>query len=146
MTGEMDLRHLVATMTPELQPGRFVFATVSDPHPEVWRHALMTFRESEGLTAIVDETISERLRLTTTFRCRCITLSVHSSLDAVGFLAVVTRALARAGIGVNPVSACFHDHLFVADDKAEAALSVLQGLADSGSDGESLECLWPPVP
>ena len=52
-----------------------------------------------------------------------------SSLDAVGFLAVITSALAKAGIGVNPVSAYFHDHLFVAEADAEEALAVLQGLA-----------------
>ena len=58
-----------------------------------------------------------------------ITLEVHSSLEAVGFLAAITARLAAAGIGVNPVSACFHDHLFVPAERAEDAMSILEGLA-----------------
>lgn len=38
------------------------------------------------------------------FPCARITLRVHSALDAVGFLAAITRALADAGIGTNPVA------------------------------------------
>jgi hypothetical protein len=55
-----------------------------------------------------------------------ITLTVHSSLDGVGFLAAVTARLADAGIAVNAVSAFYHDHLFVPESRAEQALRLLQ--------------------
>ena len=51
--------------------------------------------------------------ITGVFPCHMITVMVHSALDAVGFLATITTRLAAAGIGVNLVSAFFHDHLFV---------------------------------
>nr|WP_255536405.1 ACT domain-containing protein [Pacificimonas pallii] len=54
-----------------------------------------------------------------------ITLNVHSSLAAVGFLARITTALAKAGIGVNPVSGFHHDHLFVPDGRERDAMAVL---------------------
>lgn len=54
-----------------------------------------------------------------------ITLNVHSALDAVGFLAHVTSALAREEMRVNPGSAFFHDHLFVPDGREMDALRVL---------------------
>jgi hypothetical protein len=58
-----------------------------------------------------------------------ITLTVHSSLEAVGFLAAVTVPLAEAGISVNAVSAFHHDHLFVPVERAEDAQLLLQRLA-----------------
>jgi hypothetical protein len=56
-----------------------------------------------------------------------ITLTVHSSLEAVGFLAA--GRLAEAGISVNAVSAYYHDHLFVAEHRADEALRLLQSMS-----------------
>ena len=58
-----------------------------------------------------------------------ITLNIHSSLEAVGFLAAITTRLAAAGMGVNPVSAFYHDHLFVPAERAEEAMELLRQLA-----------------
>jgi hypothetical protein len=58
-----------------------------------------------------------------------ITLEVHSSLEAVGFLAAIATRLAAAGIGVNPVAGYFHDHLFVPEARAEEAMRLLDELA-----------------
>jgi hypothetical protein len=58
-----------------------------------------------------------------------ITLTVHSSLSAVGLLATIAQALAAQNISVNVVSAYFHDHLFVPQAQAEAAIACLQQLA-----------------
>lgn len=129
MSGETNLKQLIRSMTPELQPGTYVFATTEKPAPALLAEAFMSFREAEGVTVIVPEDLARRHGVTYTYRCRCITLSVHSSLEAVGFLAVMTRALAEAGIGVNAVSAYFHDHLFIAEDRIEEALGILRGLS-----------------
>ena len=59
-----------------------------------------------------------------------ITLTVHSSLEAVGFLAAITARLAAAGISVNAVSGFYHDHLFVPEHKADEALHHLQNMHD----------------
>ena len=58
-----------------------------------------------------------------------ITLEVASSLEAIGFLAAITAALARAGIAVNPVSAFHHDHLFVPEGHADEAMAILRAMA-----------------
>jgi hypothetical protein len=133
MGGETNLDQLIRSMTPELQPGIFVFATSPQFDSDVLTEAVMTFREAEGMTAIVPEDVATRHALASTFRCRRITLSVHSSLEAVGFLAVITTALAEAGIGVNPVSAYYHDHLFIAERDVDIALEVLRRFV-SGDD------------
>ena len=58
-----------------------------------------------------------------------ITLDIHSSLAAVGFLAAVAGHLAGHGMGVNPVSGYYHDHLFVPEDRADDAMRALHALA-----------------
>jgi uncharacterized protein len=130
MTGETDLKTLLASMTPELLDGIYVFATLAPGIlPPEGLEPVMVFREREGLTLIVTEKAAKIAGLTASFRCRMITLNIHSSLEAVGFLAAITTRLAAAGMGVNPVSAFYHDHLFVPADRAEEAMHLLHELA-----------------
>lgn len=58
-----------------------------------------------------------------------ITLDVHSSLEAVGFIAAISSRLTQMHIGVNPVSGFFHDHLFVPAGREEDALKLLAEMA-----------------
>jgi hypothetical protein len=60
-----------------------------------------------------------------------ITLNVHSSLAAVGFIARIATELAKHDMGVNPVSGFFHDHLFVPDGREQDALHILGQIAQS---------------
>lgn len=130
MPGETDLKRLLAGMKPKLQPGIFVFSTVPvGAAIPAGLEAVMTFRESEGMTLVLDEARAREAGIDGTFRARMITLEVHSSLEAVGFLAAVTARLAEAGMGVNPVSAFFHDHLFVPAERAAEALRILELVA-----------------
>lgn len=52
-------------------------------------------------------------------------MQVHSSLEAVGFIAAIANKLAENGISVNVVSAYYHDHLFVSSEKAEQVMQLL---------------------
>ncbi|OAG45665.1 hypothetical protein AYO21_00301 [Fonsecaea monophora] len=81
-----------------------------------------------------------------TYPCRMITCAVHSSLAAVGFMAVLATRLARCGISVNPVSGFYHDHLFVPVERAEEAVDVLarvreeaQAEAEAEADAKAAE-------
>jgi uncharacterized protein len=130
LIGETDLAALLSNMRPEIAPGLYVFATVqpgldvpADVEPQ------MIFREAEGVTLIVKEEEARSAGLSSAFPCRMITLRVHSSLMAVGFLAAVAARLAAAGLSVNPVSGYFHDHLFVPAGRAEEAMRILEELA-----------------
>jgi uncharacterized protein len=131
MRGETDLKTLLGSMTPELLAGTYVFVTLAPGvvQPE-GLEPVMIFREREGMTLIVLEEEARAAGLEAVFRCRMITLNIHSSLEAVGFLAAITARLAAAGMGVNPVSAFYHDHLFVPADRAEEALELLEDLAE----------------
>jgi hypothetical protein len=126
MPGETGLQKLLGAMAPGLQPGVFVFAALPSGAPRpAGIDPVMIFREREGETLILLEDEAAAAGLAATFRCRMITLNVHSALDAVGFLAAITARLAAAGMGVNPVSAYFHDHLFVPAERADEAMAIL---------------------
>lgn len=98
--------------------------------------ALCTMREHEGLTAIVERGDAVRFRLASTYEARLITLAVHSSLEAVGFIAVVSRKLADAGISCNVIAGYYHDHILVPIERADDAMTLLYEIA--GSPGERL--------
>lgn len=91
----------------------------------------MSFREAEGLTVITTRALAVDHGLDYTFPCKMITLNVHSSLEAVGFIAVIAQRLKEIGVGVNPVSGFFHDHLFVPLGREQDALNALQELVAS---------------
>jgi len=126
---ETDLATLIRAMSPRLDPGIFVFATVKVEPAGL--APLMTFREAEGITLILPRGEAEAAGLPFTFPARMITLEIQSSLDAVGFLAAITRKLADSGIPVNPVSGFYHDHLFVPEGRAEEATAILTGMASN---------------
>jgi len=130
MSGETDLNRLIATMRPELRDGTSVFVTMPlDDAAPVGLGAVMSFHEAEGVTMIVPEQAASAAGLMGVFACRMVTLTVHSALDAVGFLAAITTHLAAAGISVNAVSAFFHDHLFVLAGRAEETVEILCRIA-----------------
>lgn len=127
MTGERDLDALLRNMEPEMLDGTFVFCTLA-PGASIPAsvNPMLTFREREGTTLVMLHEEAERAELRHEFPSRLITLTVHSALDAVGFLAAITARLAEAGISVNAVSAFHHDHLFVPADRADEALALLR--------------------
>jgi uncharacterized protein len=127
---ETNLATLISAMTPRLRPGLFVFITIPPGTAIPGGIApIMMFQEVEGMTLIAPREQASAAGLPSAFPSRMITLDIHSSLEAVGFLAAVTTRLAAAGIAVNAVSAFHHDHLFVPEARADEAIAILQAMA-----------------
>lgn len=125
MTGETNLKILLTSMTAKLAEGTFVFATLhGNSLPENIKPKMM-FQETEGTTYILCKEDAEASGISFEFPSRMISLDIHSSLDAVGFIAIIAAELAKENMGVNPVSAFFHDHIFVPDGRENDALRVL---------------------
>ena len=130
--GETNLDILIRNMHPVLDARVFVFCHVpADAVADdgVLNAAIMTFREREGLTCILEQGVAEGFGLETAFPSRMVTLNVHSALEAVGFLARIIPELAKLGMGVNPVAGYFHDHLFIPQAFADRAMTCLEDLA-----------------
>ena len=129
MAGETALSTLIRNMSPQLNPGQYVFCTLDDATRLQGSVPLGSFREQEGLTVILERDEADRLGLSYDYTAAWITLQVHSSLSAVGLTAAFAAALAQAGVSCNVVAGYFHDHLFVASEDAERAVSTLRALA-----------------
>ena len=128
MSGERDLSRLLAGMQPELNSGIYVFCTVAGGQCNEYAHLepIASYREAEGLSLVVRREKADQAGLSYDGLFRCITLTVHSSLEAVGLTAAVAGALAEQGISANVIAAYYHDHLFVPEGRAEDALETLK--------------------
>ena len=131
MTGKTNLDELIRSLSAELVEGLFVFVTIPTGRRTENLKPRMVFEEAQGTTLIMLKSEAESHSLSYEFPCRMITLNIHSSLEAVGFIARIASELAKYDMGVNPVSGFFHDHLFVPDGREHQAMDILQKLASS---------------
>ncbi|MGX9357527.1 ACT domain-containing protein [Roseobacteraceae bacterium S113] len=129
MVGETNLDKLIRSMSASLVEGLYVFVTVESGRVPEGISPRMMFEEAEGTTLIMQKSEAEKHNLPYEFPCRMITLNIHSSLEAVGFMARISSELAKHEMGVNPVSGFFHDHLFVPDGREQDAMVVLQEMS-----------------
>jgi hypothetical protein len=132
MLGETDLIKLLASMSPTLMEGEYVF--LSFENANYGDHAnlapIASFIESEGLTLIVPRANADSKNLTYESVLRGITLKVHSSLEAVGLTAAFSRKLTENNISANVIAGYFHDHIFVQATDAKLAMEALNELSD----------------
>lgn len=132
MAGETNLQRLLQSMNPELRDGAYVFVTL--PTGQYGDHAhlcpIAMFQE-EALSLVIPQAAADQYGVAYESVFRCITLTVHSSLDAVGLTAAFATQLAQHGISANVIAAYYHDHIFVQAAEAQQAVALLQKLADS---------------
>lgn len=126
MKGETNLATIIKNMNPQLQAGEYVFMTVDDIAVVDTSKIIYFFKEKEGYTVIAEKQLAIEWKLTYQYVAAWITLTIHSSLEAVGLTAAFSNALANAGISCNVVAAYHHDHIFVDINDAHKAMKVLQ--------------------
>ncbi len=130
MTGETNLSHLLKDLKPVLNEGEYLFISIKGGYDEIQKlEPVCVFTEAEGLSLVIAKSTAEQYNFPTGELFSWITLSVYSSLSAVGLTAAVSNALAAAGISANVIAACHHDPIFVPSSRAEDALQVLQSLS-----------------
>ena len=130
MAGETDLSKLLTSLAPNLIDGDFVFCTIRNAHYGDFAELfpIASFREDEGLTLLLTRENADKAGFSYESILKGITLTIHSSLEAVGLTAAVSGKLAEKGISANVIAAYYHDHIFVQAEKADAALSALNEL------------------
>ncbi|MBQ4877482.1 ACT domain-containing protein [Pseudoalteromonas luteoviolacea] len=133
MSGETNLSVLLASMEPVLSTQLYVYCVVSErqlAHLSLSKiHGM--FREKEGVTVIISKAYVQEADINYQGDYRCITLNVHSSLEAVGLTAAFAAALGEEGLSANVVAGYYHDHIFVQNECADKALQCLIKLSQS---------------
>lgn len=128
MSGEKDLQVLLKSMKPVHNYGDYVFCKVDKLVNIDLNDIVMFFKEEEAITVILNKEIADKLKLEYALIMSWITLTVHSSLEAVGLTAAFSKALSDKGISCNVVAAFYHDHIFVGKNDLEEAMKVLLAL------------------
>ncbi|CAA9198895.1 ACT domain-containing protein [Flavobacterium collinsii] len=125
MSGEKDLQQLLKSMKPEHNLGDYVFCKVEKLDGVELNDIEMFFKEKEAITLILKKEIADALKLDYSVVMSWITLTVHSSLEAVGLTAAFSKALSEHEISCNVVAAFYHDHIFIAQKDTEKAMEIL---------------------
>ena len=103
---------------PELSPG------VGSP--------FMIFKDQWEVTLVIQEADAGKLRddiegVPEESGFRLISFDADLDFEVIGFMAVITKILATAGISVLPFSSFARDHVLVKQDKLASALKALRG-------------------
>lgn len=126
-----NLYELLKNLQPILDSEAYVFCMVDGELKDFLEfNPIATFLEKEGLTLVLTQSQANHLGQKYDSLFKKITLSVYSSLEAVGLTAAISNALAQNDISANVIAAYNHDHVFVPIDKSEQALQILLNLTE----------------
>jgi uncharacterized protein len=130
VAGENNLEILLKKMDPYLNEGDYVFCTINDLASVNQSELLFYFREKEAITIVVRKEFADKSKLEYSMIMAWITLTVHSSLDAVGLTAAFSTELTQKNISCNVVAGFYHDHIFVAMKDALKAMDTLRRFSE----------------
>lgn len=134
MSALLELDQILKALEPQLDSEEYVFATFPGAaYGEFGAYSpFACVQEEEGLTLVFERSVADSAGIPAGVVCRRISLTVHSSLEAVGLTAAVAGVLAENNISANMVAGYFHDHVFVPRADAEKALRLLESLSCDG--------------
>jgi hypothetical protein len=124
-TGETDLDEMLADLGVRRRSGVFTYVFVPARTSDLAHLAEATVREGQGIALVVSVQAARAAGLPVGVQLAWLSLTVHSSLEAVGLTAAVSTRLAAHGIACNVLAGYRHDHLLVPVDQAQAAIALL---------------------
>lgn len=124
-SGETDLEKMLATLAVERRPGVFTFVAVKVPTPGLLAAAQAMVDEGELTTLVVPTEVARRAGLDASVEMAWLTLTVHSSLEAVGLTAAFAAMLGAVDIPCNVLAGYQHDHILVPVDRVDDAVNAL---------------------
>lgn len=123
--GEMDLATMLASLDVERRPGVFTFVAVDVPTPGLLAAAHGMVKEGASTTLVLPIESAERAGLPVVIEMAWLSLTVNSSLEAVGLTAAFAKILGDEDISCNVLAGYHHDHILVPVDRADDAIAAL---------------------
>lgn len=105
--------------------GTFTFVAVEVVMPELAAAAHAMVKEDRLTTLVLPVEAARRAGLDVVVEMAWLSLTVHSSLDAVGLTAAFSKFLGDEGISCNVLAGYHHDHILVPADRADDAIAAL---------------------
>lgn len=116
---------MLATLAVERRPGVFTVVAVNVPTPGLLATSHAMVKEGELTTLVLPIAAAERAGLPVTVEMAWLTLTVQSSLEAVGLTAAFSSTLAALDIPCNVLAGYRHDHILVPVERAAEAIDAL---------------------
>jgi len=123
--GETDLDKMLASLRVERRPGVFTYVAVAVPTPGLLAAAHAMVIEGETTTLVLPQEAAQRAGFTVDLEMAWLSLTVQSSLEAVGLTAAFAATLGEVGIPCNVLAGFHHDHILVPADRADDAIDAL---------------------
>ncbi len=123
--GETDLQTMLDSLDVERRPGTFTFVALEAPTPELLAAAHATVDEGDTTTLVLPVEDARRCGLDVVVEMVWLSLTVQSSLEAVGLTAAFATILGDEGISCNVLAGYHHDHILVPIDRADDAVVAL---------------------
>ncbi len=123
--GETDLEAMLAKLAVERRPGVFTYIAVEVPTPGLLAAAHAVVKEGELTTIVLPVEAAERSGQPVAVRLAWLTLTVYSSLEAIGLTAAVSARLTERDISCNVLAGYHHDHLLVPVERVDDAVDAL---------------------
>ncbi len=123
--GETDLGAMLASLAVRRRAGVFTYVAVAVPTPGLLAAAHAVIDEGELTTLVLPVEAAERAGLAVIVRFAWLTVTVQSSLEAIGLTAAISARLAAIDMPCNVLAGYHHDHLLVPVERSDDAIAAL---------------------
>ena len=121
---------MLAELRVERRPGVFTYVAVAVPTPGLLAASHGMVKEGELTTLVLPVAAAERAGLPVEIEMAWLTLTVQSSLEAVGLTAAFSRMLGDVDIPCNVLAGYRHDHVLVPVARVDDAVAALTVSSD----------------
>ena len=117
---------MLASLGVERRPGVFTFVAVATPTADLLAAAHAVVDEGDSTTLVLRTEAARRAGLDVVVEMAWLSLTVQSSLGAVGLTAAFSKILGDEGISCNVLAGYHHDHILVPVERAQEAIDALR--------------------